>query len=115
MSRARSGASADSAGVGGPGRGGAVDHRRECDRTARGGSGMGSSYASCPAGIRSGEYVRAGHGRATGGRGWSAADASTVASLSPGGGWLRILVEVIDAPAAGAVAAILLRTICGTG
>jgi len=36
---------------------------------------------------------------------WSAADARTVASFSPGGGWLRILVEVIDAPAAGAVAA----------
>jgi uncharacterized protein (DUF849 family) len=36
---------------------------------------------------------------------WSAADARTVASFSPGGGWPRILVEVIGAPAAGAVAA----------
>ena len=36
---------------------------------------------------------------------WSAADARAVASFSPGGGWLRILVEIIDAPAAGAVAA----------
>lgn len=36
---------------------------------------------------------------------WSAADAAAVASASPAGGWLRILVEIIDVPAAGAVAA----------
>jgi uncharacterized protein (DUF849 family) len=36
---------------------------------------------------------------------WSAGDARTVASFGPRGGWLRILVEVIGAPAAGAVAA----------
>jgi uncharacterized protein (DUF849 family) len=36
---------------------------------------------------------------------WSAADARMVTSFSPGTGWLRILVEVIDAPADGAVAA----------
>lgn len=36
---------------------------------------------------------------------WSAADARTAASVSPGTGWLRILVEVIGAPAAGAAAA----------
>jgi uncharacterized protein (DUF849 family) len=35
---------------------------------------------------------------------WSAADARMVASVSPGDGWLRILVEVIGPPAAGAVA-----------
>jgi uncharacterized protein (DUF849 family) len=36
---------------------------------------------------------------------WSAADARTVASAIPDDGWLRILVEIIDVPAAGAVAA----------
>jgi uncharacterized protein (DUF849 family) len=36
---------------------------------------------------------------------WSAADAAAVASASPADGWLRILVEVINVPAAGAVAA----------
>lgn len=36
---------------------------------------------------------------------WSAADASRAAAVIPGGGWLRILVEVIGVPAAGAVAA----------
>jgi RimJ/RimL family protein N-acetyltransferase/uncharacterized protein (DUF849 family) len=36
---------------------------------------------------------------------WSVADARTLASASPPDGWLRVLVEVIDVPAAGAVAA----------
>ncbi len=36
---------------------------------------------------------------------WSAADARRAATVSPGGGWLRILVEVIGVPAADAVAA----------
>jgi uncharacterized protein (DUF849 family) len=36
---------------------------------------------------------------------WSAADARTAAAVTPDTGWLRILVEVIDAPAACAVAA----------
>ena len=36
---------------------------------------------------------------------WSAADARRAATVSPDSGWLRILVEVIGAPAAGAVAA----------
>ena len=42
---------------------------------------------------------------AAGAGGWSAADARTAASVSPGTGWLRILVEIIGAPAADAVAA----------
>jgi uncharacterized protein (DUF849 family) len=36
---------------------------------------------------------------------WSAADARALASTDPAAGWLRILVEIIDVPAAGAVAA----------
>lgn len=36
---------------------------------------------------------------------WSAADAVTLAAAMPGTRWLRILVEVSDVPAAGAVAA----------
>jgi uncharacterized protein (DUF849 family) len=35
---------------------------------------------------------------------WSAADAHTAAAVSPDRGWLRVLVEVIGVPAAGAVA-----------
>jgi uncharacterized protein (DUF849 family) len=36
---------------------------------------------------------------------WSAADARTAALASPADGWLRVLVEIIDVPAGGAVAA----------
>jgi uncharacterized protein (DUF849 family) len=36
---------------------------------------------------------------------WTASDAESLAASAPRAGWLRILVEVIDAPAAGAVAA----------
>jgi len=36
---------------------------------------------------------------------WSAADARRAAAVGPGGGWLRILVEVTGVPAVGAVAA----------
>jgi uncharacterized protein (DUF849 family) len=35
---------------------------------------------------------------------WSVADARAVAAISPTAGWLRVLVEVINAPAASAVA-----------
>lgn len=36
---------------------------------------------------------------------WSVADAHRVAATCPAAGWLRILVEIIDVPAAGAIAA----------